>query len=85
MKRPTRSRRSIRDAARTSRRDLRVLLLIAGVAVVLLLVARSESTAAADREPPGEATTEQQLPSLREFDPSEEISADHAIAFPVDI
>jgi hypothetical protein len=85
MRRTTRSRPSVRDAARTSRRDLRVLLLIAGVAVAILLVARSGSIAAADQEPADEATTEQQLPALREFDPSEEISADQAIAFPVDI
>jgi hypothetical protein len=85
MRNTTRSRPSVRDAARTSRRDLRILLLIAGVAVVILLAARSGSISAADQGPPDEAVSEQQLPALREFNPSEEISADQAIAFPVDI
>ena len=85
MKRETPSRRSVRDAARTSRRDLRILLLIAGIAVVVLLVARPGSTSAADQEAPPDAAAEEHVPSLEKFHPSEEISADRAIDFPVDI
>ena len=71
----------MRDAARTSRRDLRILLIIAGVLLGVFLVVQPGRGSAEAEAPPAE----DQDSALEEFDPTEKISADRAIAFPVDI
>lgn len=78
MRRPRRL--DIREAARRSRRDLRILLLIVALTVTGLFVLQPESGAQTERE---NVTADDER--LEEFDPTEEISADRAIAFPVDI
>lgn len=78
MRRRPKRRISVREAARRSRRDLRILLAITAAAVGVFLIAQ-----------PGRGAQEQEEPAvderLKEFKPTEEISADRAIAFPVDI
>jgi len=65
----------IRDAARATRRDLRILLLLTAIVVSVFLVVLPGKSADAEAE---------QEP-LEEFDPTEEVKADRPIAFPVDI
>ncbi len=81
MRRHERKRKTIRDAARASRRDLRILLLIAGAVGGFFLIAQPGRGADQTGEAADPVTDER----LKEFAPSEEISADRAIAFPVDI
>ena len=76
-----RRRPTVRDAARASRRDLRILLLIAAVFLGIFLVVQPGSGSAEAPAPP----PEDHESALEEFDPTEKISADRAIAFPVDI
>ena len=63
----------IRDAARATRRDLRILLLLTAVVVSVFLVVLPGRSAGGEEEP------------LEEFDPTEEVKADRPVAFPVDI
>ncbi len=64
----------IHDAARATRRDLRILLLLTAIVVSVFLVTFS-----------GSAGGEEEQEPLPEFDPTEEIKADRPVAFPVDI
>jgi hypothetical protein len=68
-------RTDIRDAARATRRDLRILLLLTAIVVSVFLVVLPGRSADAEAE---------QEP-LGEFDPTEEVKADRPVAFPVDI
>jgi hypothetical protein len=65
----------IRDAARATRRDLRILLLLTAIVVSVFLVTL----------PGRSADGEEQQDPLEEFDPTEEVKADRPVAFPVDI
>ena len=76
----------LRQAARRSRRDLRILLLIAMVTAAIAVGLGAGSSSARQETPePDPAAEEATREALEEFAPTEQISADRAIAFPVDI
>ena len=78
MRRRPKRRISVREAARRSRRDLRILLAITAAAVGVFQNAHPRRGAQEQEE----TAVDQRL---EEFKTTQEISADRAIAFPVDI
>jgi len=62
--------------------DMRKLLLVALGALVLLVAALAAVVAAPDSSA---QSTGEPAPALEDFEPSEELPADSAISFPVDI
>jgi len=53
--------------------------------LIVLILVFGLSVATVGTEPPAEESSESEQEALEEFIPSEEVSADSAVAFPVDI